>query len=72
MITTYKEPDSYEPVFCDRNCDDCKLQLNLDDAEEYNAIGIEKLFADYDETISLTPQDNERLERRDDNQDENK
>jgi len=72
VITTYKEPDSYEPVFCDRNCDDCKLQLNLDDAEEYNAIGIEKLFADYDETISLTPQDNERLERRDDNQDENK
>ena len=64
VITSYKEPDSYEPIFCDRNCRDCHLQLKLTDAEEYDAIGIEKLFADYDETISLTPQENERQNRR--------
>ena len=34
VITTYKEPDSYEPTFCDRNCDSCELQLSLDDATE--------------------------------------
>jgi len=32
VITTYREPDSYEPNFCDRKCDDCNLQLKLDDA----------------------------------------
>ncbi|MCD4814414.1 lysine 2,3-aminomutase [bacterium] len=66
VITTYKEPDSYEPVFCDRKCDNCQLQLNLDGAanEEIQAIGISKLLSDYDKTITLTPQDNERHERR--------
>ncbi|EAT15011.1 lysine 2,3-aminomutase [Desulfuromonas acetoxidans] len=64
VITTYKEPDSYEQHFCDRKCDACDLQLQLDDAEEYRAIGIEKLLADHDQTISLTPEDNERMERR--------
>ena len=65
VITTYKEPDSYEPVFCDRNCEECSLQLKLEGASEYKAIGIEKLLVDYDETIALTPADNERHERRD-------
>jgi len=64
VITTYKEPDSYEPYFCDRNCDDCKLQLNLDSADEYKAIGIEKLLSDCDKTFSLTPKGNERYTRR--------
>ena len=64
VITTYKEPDSYEQYFCDRNCEACDLQLQLDDAEEYRAIGIEKLLADHDQTISLTPEHNERMERR--------
>jgi lysine 2,3-aminomutase len=64
VITTYKEPDSYEPVFCDRNCGDCKLQLKLNGAEEINAIGIEKLLSDYDDTISLIPGNNDRMERR--------
>jgi lysine 2,3-aminomutase len=65
VITTYQEPDSYEAIFCDRNCDNCQLQLKLEDAEEYRSTGIEKLLSDYDETISLTPQKNERMERRD-------
>ena len=66
VITTYREPDSYEPNFCDRKCDDCNLQLKLDDAEESASVGIEKLLADSNSTISLTPEGNERLERRDD------
>jgi len=65
VITTYKEPDSYEPIFCDRNCDECDLQLNLEEGQEVDAVGIEKLLSDYDKTYSLTPQSNERYTRRD-------
>lgn len=64
VITSYKEPDSYERVFCDRNCDDCSLLLGLDDADERKALGIEKLMADYDASISMTPEGNERHVRR--------
>jgi lysine 2,3-aminomutase len=64
VITTYKEPDSYEPFFCNRDCGKCDLQLALGDADEGNAIGIEQLLSDYDQTISLVPADNERHERR--------
>lgn len=64
IITTYKEPDHYESIFCDRNCQVCKLQLKLNKAEEINAIGIEKLLSDYDNTISLIPGNTERIERR--------
>lgn len=63
VITTYKEPDSYEPYFCDRNCDECTRQLRLEGAKE-KAVGIAKLLADYDETISLTPEHTDRVERR--------
>ena len=64
VITAYREPDSYEPVFCDRNCDDCRLQLNLQGADERRAIGIERLLADFDSAISLTPVGNDRHRRR--------
>ena len=64
VITSYKEPDAYEPGFCDRKCEKCDLLLNLDDASEVAAVGIEKLLADYDDSIALTPAENERLERR--------
>ncbi|MEA3545376.1 MAG: lysine 2,3-aminomutase [Thermodesulfobacteriota bacterium] len=64
VITTYQEPDSYEPYFCDRKCDDCTLQLSLDDADELKAVGIEKLLGDLDETISLVPSENDRHKRR--------
>ncbi len=64
VITTYQEPDCYEPVFCDRNCEECKLHLNLEGAEEYEPTGIMRLLADHDDTISLTPEDNERMKRR--------
>lgn len=63
VITSYQEPECYKAIFCDRDCNNCILNLNLESADEYNAIGIEKLIADYDETISLTPIDNERHHR---------
>lgn len=66
VITTYEEPDSYEKYFCDRNCDDCHLTLKLDGADEWKAVGINKLLADYDKAISLVPASNERHERRND------
>lgn len=67
VITTYKEPDSYEPKMCDRDCDECNLDLNLSEVDESEAIGIEKLLSDSDSSISLVPEDNERLLRREDN-----
>lgn len=67
VITTYEEPDSYKATFCDRNCGDCHLQLNLDDANETAITGIERLLSDCDKTISLTPENNSRMERRNDN-----
>ncbi|MGF7138738.1 lysine 2,3-aminomutase [Roseimarinus sediminis] len=66
VITTYKEPDSYEPRYCDRNCEACDLELNLDASEEYASTGIEKLLSDSDDSISLIPNGNERMERRTD------
>jgi lysine 2,3-aminomutase len=64
VISTYKEPDSYEPTFCDRDCENCDKYLHLEDAEEYKAVGIEKLLADYDDAISLVPANNPRYKRR--------
>jgi len=64
VITSYKEPDSYEPVFCHRDCENCDLQLGLEDADERKAVGIEMLMADHDKTISLVPAGNVRHERR--------
>lgn len=64
VITTYKEPDSYEPIFCDRQCERCNLQLGLDDADERKSLGIEKLLCDHDKTIALVPASNARHQRR--------
>ena len=64
VITTYKEPDSYEQKMCDRDCSNCNLDLKLNEVDESEAIGIEKLLSDSDDTISLIPEDNERISRR--------
>jgi lysine 2,3-aminomutase len=64
VISTYREPDCYQPVYCDRNCETCTLRLKLDDADESVAVGIEKLLSDYDDTYMLIPQDTERIVRR--------
>lgn len=65
VITTYQEPDAYEQKFCDRDCDNCNLDLKLNEIDESKAIGIEKLLSDTNDTISLIPEDNERILRRD-------
>jgi len=64
VITTYREPDSYHPSYCDLNCEDCHLQLKLDSADETTSVGIDKLLSDWDETSSLIPEDNLRYEKR--------
>lgn len=65
IITTYKEPEKYESKFCDRDCENCDLELNLTEIdEEQKAIGIEQLLSDEDSTISLVPDNNERYNRR--------
>jgi lysine 2,3-aminomutase len=61
VITTYQEPEDYKPARCDLKCQKCSLQLEEDDM---TPIGIEKLLADADETISLVPKGNLRLGRR--------
>lgn len=67
VITTYREPDSYKTILCDNDCENCNLQLNLNgDDSEYKSVGIEKLLSDYDDTIALVPDENDRMERRED------
>ena len=66
VITTYKEPDSYEAHFCDRQCENCHLQLKLEGADEWKAVGIQKLLDDSDKSIALVPNGNTRHDRRDD------
>ncbi len=64
VITTYKEPDNYESKLCDRDCESCNLELNTKEADESKSIGIEKLLSDSDDTISILPENNERIHRR--------
>ncbi len=66
VITTYKEPDDYDHKMCDHQCDNCTLELNVGERDESKAIGIEKLLSDSSDVISLIPENNERLQRRDD------
>jgi lysine 2,3-aminomutase len=65
VITTYQEPDAYENIFGATDAYDSGLLSKLEGAEEYKAIGIEKLLSDLDETISLIPENTERIGRRD-------
>ncbi len=55
VITTYQEPGCYHHTTCDLKCDTCNLHLKLDEAQEDKTIGIARLLADYNETITLTP-----------------
>lgn len=64
VITTYYEPENYSQNKCDLNCNDCKLTLESKPKAEQSAIGVQKLLSDYDDTISLTPEDNDRMDRR--------
>lgn len=60
IITTYKMPDKYDHNFCDLKCEDCNLQLNLESCSEIKSIGIAKLLSDYEESITLTPENMDR------------
>ncbi len=64
VICTYQEPENYDRITCDGNCQDCRLQLKIADADEGRVVGIAKLLADNDTATSLVPQDTERMERR--------
>lgn len=64
VITTYRMPDSYEHTVCDLNCENCNLQLNLDNEEaDFKTIGISKLLCDYEDDITLVPEDLDRDQR---------
>lgn len=63
VITTYQEPTNYVPTTCDRNCEKCNLELPLTEADEYKAIGIEKLLCDYEDSFSMSPEGLERETR---------
>ena len=62
VITTYKEPENYKSISCDRNCNKCGLQRKIEE-EEQKAVGVEKLLTD-DAEISLIPKGNLRMKRR--------
>jgi lysine 2,3-aminomutase len=64
VITAYREPDNYPVTFCNRDCNNCNLELDLKESSEVNAVGVEKLLADYDSAVSLVPGKNERVNRR--------
>lgn len=64
IMTTYIEPDDYQSTICDNDCDKCTLQVVSDDTNDFESIGIEKLLSDANNTISLIPEDNERIQRR--------
>ncbi len=69
VITTYKEPDNYKTNICNDDCENCALELNLSETDETEAIGIEKLLSNANDTIALIPEDNERIQRRNNNDD---
>ncbi|MFW5792475.1 MAG: lysine 2,3-aminomutase [Desulfohalobiaceae bacterium] len=64
VITTYTEPECYPTSDCDRDCANCRLSLDMEEASEHKAIGIERLLSAAGPD-SLTPTDLERMERRD-------
>lgn len=64
VITTYQMPECYEHTVCDLNCSECTLTLKLqNEDEEYKTIGIAKLLSDYEEDITLVPENLERNTR---------
>lgn len=64
LITTYHEPKTYQTDFCDRNCKDCNLTLNLEEAKEIELEGVSKLLDNSGKALSLIPSSNKRIKRR--------
>ena len=67
IITSYEEPENYNNHDCSKGCEECKLHKKINEGDEYKAIGIEKLLINSNDTISLIPENNNRLQRREDN-----
>lgn len=55
VITTYEEPCDYKTINCDLKCNDCHLHLKMDKKDNIKSVGIEKLLADTNDIITLTP-----------------
>lgn len=62
VITTYQEPETYESIYKSRGTDQ-EILGKLEEAKEYKAIGIAKLLSNLDDTISLVPENTERMTR---------
>ncbi len=62
VITTYEEPENYKATSCNNNCDKCTPKSNFMNTDP--PTGVEKLLSDEDRTISLVPDGNLRLKRR--------
>ncbi|PWR70862.1 lysine 2,3-aminomutase [Methanospirillum stamsii] len=67
MFTTYQEPDNYQGITCDLNCEKCRLQ-HIEDQETMvkRAQGIEALLSDYENSITILPAVLNRIARRQD------
>ena len=64
VITTYTMPDNYAHHECDLDCANCNLQLKLENEDqEYKTIGISKLLCDYEDDITITPENLDRTSR---------
>ncbi len=66
VITAYQGPDNYQSRTCNNQCSDC-INISMDDRSEEKLIGIEKLLSDKSDAITIVPCDNERLNRREEN-----
>ena len=64
MIATYTEPDNYQSTICNNDCEKCTLQIVQNDGDDLQTIGIERLLSDTNDTTTLIPEDNERIQRR--------
>lgn len=72
VITTYKMPTNYESNDCDLECDKCNLELDLEGKDkDFATIGISKLLCDYEDDITLVPQDLDRTIRNTEAADDN-
>ena len=62
VITSYKMPGCYTHT-CGQDCENCNLELNLNESDESKSIGVARLLSDPDEDITLVPQNLEREQR---------
>jgi len=65
IITTYKEPDYYKATCQSKNCKECTPNTKRNGNSDI--VGVEKLLSNQNKIISLTPKDNVRLKRRENN-----